>query len=69
MLDLIEAALKSRGIRFCRIDGQASMKQRRDALETFGNDSGHNVMLASISAAGEGSDAIITIIPARLLTA
>lgn len=68
MLDLIEVALKSKGISFCRIDGQASMKQRREALESFENESGHSLMLASISAAGEGSDSIITTFLSSLLT-
>lgn len=67
MLDLIAAALRSKGISFCRIDGQASMKQRKKALETFENDPDCNLMLASISAAGEGFDSIIIIMPARLL--
>lgn len=54
MLDLIGAALKSRGILFCRIDGRSSMSQRKEALETFASDSGCGIMLASIGAAGEG---------------
>ncbi|KAL2213135.1 hypothetical protein CC79DRAFT_1361957 [Sarocladium strictum] len=56
MLDLIEAALKTRGILYCRIDGQSSMHHRMEALDTFQSGSQHNVMLASISAAGEGID-------------
>ena len=55
MLDLIAAALRERGIKFCRIDGQSSMVRRKNALETFGADSEYNIMLASIGAAGEGS--------------
>ncbi|KAI1352030.1 SNF2 family N-terminal domain-containing protein [Xylaria sp. FL0043] len=54
MLDLIAKALKMGGLRSQRIDGQASLQQRKDALEKFNNDSNYRVMLASIGAAGEG---------------
>ena len=54
MLDLIGVALKDKGLKFTRIDGQSSMSQRRKALETFGADSTCNIILASIGAAGEG---------------
>ncbi|KAL1909705.1 hypothetical protein Sste5344_004553 [Sporothrix stenoceras] len=57
MLDLIEEALNREGLSFCRIDGQSSLQQRRQALDTFGaSDGKHRVMLASIGAAGEGID-------------
>jgi len=55
MLDLIGASLRDRGMKFCRIDGQSSLPQRKYALERFGNDPAYNIMLASIGAAGEGS--------------
>lgn len=54
MLDLIAAALKEKGLKFRRIDGQSSMSQRKEAMETFGSDPECNIMLASIGAAGEG---------------
>ncbi|KAL6355680.1 hypothetical protein LRP88_11284 [Fusarium phalaenopsidis] len=38
MLDLIGVALEDKGMKFCRIDGQSSMSQRKQAIETFGND-------------------------------
>lgn len=57
MLDLIGAALTARGWNYRRIDGQSSLAQRREALETFATDDGGcNLMLASIGAAGEGTD-------------
>ena len=42
------------GLKSRRIDGQASLQQRKEALEKFGNDASCNVMLASVGAAGEG---------------
>ncbi|KAH7150358.1 SNF2 family N-terminal domain-containing protein [Dactylonectria estremocensis] len=56
MLDLIGAALGDKDLKFCRIDGQSSMSQRKQALETFSSDPECNIMLASIGAAGEGID-------------
>ncbi|RSM09077.1 hypothetical protein CDV31_007844 [Fusarium ambrosium] len=58
MLDLIGAALGDEDMKFCRIDGQSSMPQRKQALETFGNDPECNIMLASIGAVGEGIDLV-----------
>ncbi|RSL44832.1 hypothetical protein CEP53_011048 [Fusarium sp. AF-6] len=58
MLDLIGAALEDEDMKFCRIDGQSSMPQRKQALETFGNDPECNIMLASIGAVGEGIDLV-----------
>ncbi|KAI1120285.1 SNF2 family N-terminal domain-containing protein [Nemania abortiva] len=54
MLDQIAKALNMSGLRFQRIDGQASLQQRKDAIEKFSNDAGYRVMIASIGAAGEG---------------
>ncbi|KAJ4221035.1 hypothetical protein NW759_007103 [Fusarium solani] len=58
MLDLIGVALEDKGMKFCRIDGQSSMSQRKQAIETFGNDPECNIMLASIGAVGEGIDLV-----------
>ncbi|RSL95790.1 hypothetical protein CEP52_011840 [Fusarium oligoseptatum] len=58
MLDLIGAALGDEDMKFCRIDGQSSMPQRKQALETFLNDAECNIMLASIGAVGEGIDLV-----------
>jgi len=60
MLDLIEASLRDRGMKFCRIDGQSSLPQRKHALKRFDNDPECNIMLASIGAAGEGSVSAFT---------
>ncbi|KAG9255088.1 SNF2 family N-terminal domain-containing protein [Emericellopsis atlantica] len=60
MLDLIEIALNDHELKFCRIDGQSSLPQRRKAIEKFNSDSTHNIMLASIGGAGEGIDLIAT---------
>ncbi|KAI0432734.1 SNF2 family N-terminal domain-containing protein [Xylaria sp. FL1042] len=54
MLDLIARALKAGGLKSLRIDGQASLQQRKAALEKFNSDVSYRVMLASIGAAGEG---------------
>ncbi|KAH8897760.1 hypothetical protein GQ53DRAFT_679117 [Thozetella sp. PMI_491] len=56
MLDQIATAIKLRGLASRRIDGQASLQQRKDAIETFSNDPNCNIMLASTGAAGEGID-------------
>ncbi|KAJ4243152.1 hypothetical protein NW757_011478 [Fusarium falciforme] len=58
MLDLIGVALEDKGMKFCRIDGQSSMSQRKQAIATFGNDPECNIMLASIGAVGEGIDLV-----------
>jgi SNF2 family DNA or RNA helicase len=54
MLDLIAVALNDKGLRFCRIDGQSSLSQRKEAIKKFNDDLACNIMLASIGAAGEG---------------
>lgn len=65
MLDLIGTALRDKEVAFCRIDGQSSLPQRREALELFGragsaggtnNKHRPTIMLATIGAAGEGID-------------
>ncbi|KAH7148333.1 SNF2 family N-terminal domain-containing protein [Dactylonectria macrodidyma] len=56
MLDLIGVALGDKDMKFCRIDGQSSLSQRKQALKAFGNDPECNIMLASIGAVGEGID-------------
>jgi SNF2 family DNA or RNA helicase len=63
MLDLIGASLREQGMKFCRIDGQSSLSQRKNALERFGNYPEYNIMLASIGAAGEGSVSAFTAVP------
>lgn len=54
MLDLIQADLQNDGLGIQRIDGQASLQQRRMALEQFKSNPAYTVMLASIGSAGEG---------------
>ncbi len=54
MLDLIAAALRDKGVDFCRIDGRSTLSQRAKALDRFGNDPACTVVLASTGAAGEG---------------
>lgn len=57
MLDLIQAALTREGVPLCRIDGQSSFDQRKQVLDDFAAENGSlRVLLASISAAGEGID-------------
>lgn len=54
MLDLIAAALREKGVDFCRIDGRSTLSQRGKALNRFAKDPACTVVLASIGAAGEG---------------
>lgn len=54
MLDMIEGPLRDNGFSFCRIDGGKSLRHRVGALETFARDPNCTVLLASISAVGEG---------------
>jgi len=58
MLDLIYDALgphlSSLGLSSARIDGRSTLKQRRDALDRFNTNSDCVVMLATVSAVGEG---------------
>jgi SNF2 family DNA or RNA helicase len=54
MLDLIEKALAAERIIFQRIDGGKSLRQRRQAIESFRNDPSCTVLLASIGSAGVG---------------
>ncbi|RYP70475.1 hypothetical protein DL771_005412 [Monosporascus sp. 5C6A] len=58
MLDLIQQDLGDVGLGIQRIDGQASLQQRRMAMEQFRSDPNCTVMLASIGSAGEGIDLI-----------
>ncbi|SPO06912.1 uncharacterized protein DNG_09606 [Cephalotrichum gorgonifer] len=58
MLDLIQNDLESVGLGVQRIDGSASLPQRRVAIEQFMLDPRCVVMLASIGSAGEGIDLI-----------
>ena len=54
MLDLVQKDFQSVGLGVQRIDGRASLQQRRAAIEQFSSDPGCTVMLASIGSAGEG---------------
>ncbi|CAK7213479.1 hypothetical protein SBRCBS47491_001814 [Sporothrix bragantina] len=54
MLDLIAAALREKGVDFCRIDGRSTLSQRAKALDRFGQDPACTIVLASTGAAGEG---------------
>jgi SNF2 family DNA or RNA helicase len=54
MLDLVQTDLENSGLQIQRIDGQASLQQRRAAVEVFKSDPACTVMLASIGSAGEG---------------
>ncbi|CAK7214763.1 hypothetical protein SEUCBS140593_002300 [Sporothrix eucalyptigena] len=54
MLDLIAAALREKGVDFCRIDGRSTLPQRAKALDRFKQDPACTVVLASTGAAGEG---------------
>ncbi|RYP62494.1 hypothetical protein DL769_007273 [Monosporascus sp. CRB-8-3] len=54
MLNLIQQDLRDVGLGIQRIDGQASLQQRRMAMEQFRSDPNCTVMLASIGSAGEG---------------
>ena len=54
MLDLVQKDLQDVGLGIQRIDGQASLQQRRAAMEQFRSDPHCTVMLASIGSAGEG---------------
>ena len=54
MLDLVEPALRKHGFTFQRIDGQASLEARQEALRQFNEDPECTVMLASIGSCGEG---------------
>lgn len=56
MLDLIQPALESNGFNICRIDGSATLMERRTAISLFNDDPQCTVMLASIGSAGEGID-------------
>ena len=55
-MDLIEIALEDRapGIRAVRFDGKMSVRQQRQALDTFRTDPAVNVIIVSIRAGGVG---------------
>ncbi len=54
MLDLISRALIAKGIRFERLDGKLSTPQRHRAIQTFRDEPGCTVFLATIGSAGVG---------------
>lgn len=54
MLDLVQKDLLSVGLSIQRIDGRASLSQRREAIEKFSSNPDCTVMLVSIGSAGEG---------------
>jgi hypothetical protein len=54
MLDLVEFALQAKAIPFQRFDGTMNLKQRSACLDEFRNNSGCQVLLASIQCAGVG---------------
>jgi SNF2 family DNA or RNA helicase len=54
MLDLVQRALQANKFDFERMDGQTSLDNRTKSIRRFTNDPTCTVMLASISAAGEG---------------
>lgn len=54
MLDLVQEDLEDEGFFLTRIDGQASLDKRWDAVTQFREDPECTVMLASIGSAGEG---------------
>lgn len=54
MLNLIELAIKSRGIDYERLDGQTSLKSRGESIKRFNEEINCTVMLATIGSAGEG---------------
>ncbi|KAF4995234.1 hypothetical protein FGRMN_5265 [Fusarium graminum] len=56
MLDRVSQDLQRAGFTTARIDGQASLEQRRNALKSFKEDPNCTVMLATIGSAGEGID-------------
>ncbi|UPL01101.1 hypothetical protein LCI18_012035 [Fusarium solani-melongenae] len=56
MLDLVQIALRQSGYSYERIDGQSSLRQRREAIAEFENNPACTVLLATIGSAGEGID-------------
>ncbi|KAF7556254.1 hypothetical protein G7Z17_g1537 [Cylindrodendrum hubeiense] len=58
MIDHVQKDLEYEGFNLERIDGQASLDQRRRAIHRFKNDSNCTILLASIGSAGEGIDLI-----------
>jgi SNF2 family DNA or RNA helicase len=54
MLDLVQQDLAADGFITERIDGQSSLKRRRQAMKRFAEDPSCTIMLASIGSAGEG---------------
>jgi len=54
MLNSIGTALTTNGIKFERIDGEKSHKQRHDALQRFRHNEDCTVLLASIASAAVG---------------
>lgn len=54
MLDLVETALRRKGISFVRLDGSTSFQQRGAVLTSFRSDPGVTTLLASTKAGGVG---------------
>jgi SNF2 family DNA or RNA helicase len=54
MLDLVQTALQAAGFVFQRVDGHTSLDNRTKAIAEFTYNPRCTIMLASISAAGEG---------------
>jgi len=54
MLDLIEYALDDVGLKYCRLDGSLTRRQRDVALGTFKCDPERHVLLISLKAGGVG---------------
>lgn len=54
MLDLVQIALRQSGYSYERIDGQSSLRERREAITEFDNNPACTVLLATIGSAGEG---------------
>ena len=54
MLDLLEKGLRTSGLKFERIDGSRTLRQRRDALEKFRVEPSCQILLASLGSAAVG---------------
>jgi ATP-dependent DNA helicase len=53
-LNLIEIALETEGIEFCRLDGKMSQEERNKSIQKFQNNSKILVFLSTIGAGGVG---------------
>jgi len=54
MLDLLEPALRRRGMGFLRLDGAMSQSEREEAIRAFNTDASYRVFLISVKAGGLG---------------